>query len=195
MSHTHADTLKLTSPEQKAEAKSALQSEQRWPKEPRRAFVCIVSGMTEATGGELLESLLPGLATLQAQILILGKGSEHFGKLCTTLAKERAHQVAIIPNSDAAVEEMLKASDIALFCGEPTKAMAESCLKHGIVPVCMQAAGLTNYNPNQESGNAFLYEGETPWHCFAALVRAIETYRFPFDWKTIQRNGMEMLGE
>lgn len=151
--------------------------------------------MTDAEGGELLETLLPGLMTLPIQLLILGKGSEHFGKICTQLAKERSHQVAIIPNKPESIDAMLTASDIAFFCTKPKNELVISCLEHGIVPVSVEAKELSNYNPNQESGNAFLAEDETVWHTFAALVRALETYKFPFDWKTIQRNALESMSE
>lgn len=141
----------------------------------------------------MFEELLPGLLTLPVQILILGKGSEHFGRLCTKYAKEKPHQVAIIPSDNASMQQMLRASDIALFCTEQNKDMIDTILHYGIVPITPAGSAASNYNPNQESGNAFTYEGDTAWHCFAGAVRALETYRFPFDWKTIQRNGLETL--
>ena len=44
------------------------------------------------------------------------------------------------------------------------------------------------HGDEQEDGNAFTYDQLTHWHCFAAAVRAIETYRFPYDFKTIQKH-------
>ena len=46
---------------------------------------------------------------------------------------------------------------------------------------------LQNYNPVQESGTSFLYDKDNHWQCFAAIVRALETFIFPFDWRTIQK--------
>lgn len=183
----------LTSAEEKATAKAALQKELGWQLEPRRAVICVPTGLSEAAGGAIFEELVGGLPVLQAQIVILGKGSEHFGRLCTKLAKERGHQVAIVPSDNASVAAMLKASDIALFLTAPNRSMVETMIGHGIVPVCPQCEDVQNYNPNQESGIGFTYDGETGWHCFAALTRCLETFRFPFDWKTIQRNGLESL--
>ncbi len=54
---------------------------------------------------------------------------------------------------------------------------------------------LDGYNAQQETGNAFLYDPPSMWNCFAAMVRALETYRFPFDWKTIQKHGLETAGK
>ena len=64
-------------------------------------------------------------------------------------------------------------------------------MHYGAVPIAPRTPSLQNYNPVQESGNAFLYDELTKWHCFGAIVRALETFNFPFDWRTIQRHCME----
>lgn len=68
------------------------------------------------------------------------------------------------------------------------------CFTSGIVPIASDfIPGVVNYNPNSETGNSFVFEKKdntiNPWQIFAATIRAIETYRFPFDWKWIIRNG------
>lgn len=47
---------------------------------------------------------------------------------------------------------------------------------------------IKDYNPNTESGNAFVFENANEWEIFAAIVRAVETYKFPYDWKFIVRS-------
>jgi len=87
---------------------------------------------------------------------------------------------------------MYFASDMALFLSEGTPAAdIQHCLAMGAVPVSPEHKLLDDYNPVQETGNAFTYSMLTKWHCFGALVRAVETHKFPFDWKTIQRHGIE----
>ena len=83
----------------------------------------------------------------------------------------------------------------ALFLSNPTahEELAH-CLQYGVVPIAPEVKELDDYNPVQETGNSFLFEQPTVWNAFAALVRAIETYKFPFDWRTIQRHGMESKG-
>ena len=53
----------------------------------------------------------------------------------------------------------------------------------GIIGVVL----LNNYHPNEETGNSFTYPSTNPWDIFMALVRAHETYRFPYDWQHIVR--------
>lgn len=180
----------------KAEAKAALQQELGWKKEPRRALLCIPTGMTDELGGALLEDVMPGLLTLPVQIAILGKGSKAYGDYFTRLAADKPHKVGILPNVPKNVAALYAAADMALFCTPPGDGVElEACLSHGVVPLSPASGRLTNYDPNQEAGNAFTYEQLTPWHCFAAAVRAVETYRFPYDWKTIQKNAISMSDE
>lgn len=186
----------LSTLELKQQSKAHLQESFGWPAEPKRPMLCLPAGMSEALGGDVFEQLVPGLLTLPVEILVVGKGSKAFGSLFTTLAREHRHRVHIVPDTDESLGTMYAASDMALFLRDP-KGLKELalCMSSGIVPVSVASKALENYDPVQESGNAFLFDTENAWHCFAALVRAMETYKLPFDWKTIQRHGMEVIGE
>ena len=182
--------------ELKQQRKTMLQESFGWPAEPKRPMACLPAGMSEKLGGAVFEELLPGLLTLPLELLVVGKGSASYGSLFTKLSKEHRHRVHIIPDAEEAQREMYEACDIALFLSDPRN-MKELplCLTTGIVPVSLPCPMLENYDPVQEVGNAFLYDSPNAWQCFAGLVRAIETYKLPFDWRTIQRNGMERLHE
>jgi glycogen synthase len=176
----------------KATNKVALQEELGWTPEPKRPMLCLPSGMSDALGGKLLEELIPGLLTLPLEIIILGKGSASYGAMFTKLAKEQGHRIAIIPNQEEEIHKMYAAADMALFLADPAKAPElQHCLRYGVVPVSVPSMILENYDQNQESGNAFVFEKPTVWHAFAAAVRALETWRFPFDWRTIQKHCMQ----
>lgn len=177
--------------DQKVQNKLALQKELGWPEEGKRPVLCFPAGMTDALGGKLLRRVLPGILTQQAEILVLGKGSASYGSLFTDLAKEHGHRVHIVQNDEPDVRRMYAAADVAMFLSDaPTKEIGH-CLAYGVVPVSLPFPLLEDYDPVQETGVAFLFQQPTEWHAFAALVRALETLKFPFDWRTIQRHGME----
>ena len=177
--------------EKKGKNKQSLQEELGWPAETKRPIVCLPAGMSEALGGALLEEVLPGLLSQDVQLLILGKGSSHYGDLFTKLAKEHPHRIAIIVNEEVAIRKMYAAADMALFLSDPAGSEElPQALSYGVVPIAPTTSALEDYNPVQEAGNAFLYTENTPWHSFGALVRSMETHRFPFDWRTIQKNCM-----
>jgi starch synthase len=181
--------------EHKVENKLALQKELGWAPEKRMPMLCIPTGMTEELGGKLLKEVLPGLLSQGIALLVLGKGSEEYGAIFTKLAEEKGHRVAIIKDTDEGRRKMYAAADMALFLSNPTgMSELETALQYGTIPVAPSCKALKNYNPVQEAGNSFLYDDNTKWHCFAALVRALETHVFPYDWRTIQRNCMESVG-
>ena len=114
------------------------------------------------------------------------------GALFTKLSKEHSHRFHIIPDNEESVAKMLAASDMALVLSTETPgSVLKACLASGVVPVSLPHSMLDDYNPVQETGNSFLYDTISKWNCFGALVRAVETHKFPFDWKTIQRHCLE----
>lgn len=181
--------------EHKVENKLALQDEIGWIAEPKQPLVCIMTGMTEALGGSLMEETILGMLELPIGLLIRGRGSQKYGALFTELASKYKHKVKILPDSDVTLRKMLAASDMTLFFSSPDIENREMALRYGVVPVSIESEGLEDYNPVQETGNAFLYEKPTRWQCFASLVRALETFKFPYDWRTIQRHAMESAKE
>jgi starch synthase len=180
--------------EHKMENKIALQEELKWVPEQKLPMICLPCGMTDALGGSLLETVLPGLLELPIGIVIRGKGSKKYGELFTTMAKENGHRVAILPDDETSMRMMLAGCDIAMFFSPTFEEEAvENVLRYGVIPVSLPHEILNNYNPVQENGNAFVYEKTTHWHCFAGLVRALETFKFPYDWRTIQRHAIESM--
>ncbi len=178
--------------DQKAAAKAVLQQELGWEKQPRRAMVCLATGMSDALGGALLEEVMAGLLTLPLQIVVVGKGSSEYGKYFSKLAADKPRKIGIVANDASSIENALRASDMALFCAPANEDDLRSCLAQGAIPLSPSSSILMNYDPNQEAGNAFTFDQLTHWHCFAAAVRAMETYRFPYDWKTLQKNAVAM---
>lgn len=176
--------------EKKLANKTAAQAAWGWVKEPKRPMLCLPCGMSDALGGAVFKELLPGLLLLDVELVVLGKGSAEYGALFTKLAKDHPHRVKILKNEEESLHTMLAASDMALFLSESNKE-AQHCLGYGVVPVSVHSPFLADYNPVQESGNSFLITGDTKWHAFAGLVRAMETFKFPYDWRTIQRHCME----
>lgn len=85
------------------------------------------------------------------------------------------------------IEKFLQAADMALVFEEHMKDV-ERLLNHGVVVIGYEKSPLLeNYKPNEETGNAFTFASMNPWDIFRALVRAHETYMFPYDWANIVR--------
>ena len=178
--------------EHKLENKLALQEAVGWIDEPKLPVMCLPTGMTDELGGELLAAMLPGLLELPVSIVIRGRGSKKYGEMCLELAKKHSHRIAVVSDDEVSMRKLLAGSDMAIFFSQSDEdSELENALRYGAIPVSMPQPILENYNPVQESGNAFVFEEPTVWQCFAAVVRAVETFKFPYDWRTIQRHAMD----
>ncbi|MBI4232565.1 hypothetical protein HY605_05005 [Candidatus Peregrinibacteria bacterium] len=85
-------------------------------------------------------------------------------------------------------KELLEASDMTLCFAFSD---VEEMFLHGTIPISVVRKELADYNPNRETGNSFIYRKSHKWSMFAALVRALETFKFPYDWKNLVRQGLE----
>ncbi len=178
--------------EAKIDNKLNLQEELGWVKEAKLPLLCIPGGMTDELGGQEFEEVIGGIMSLNCALIVRGVGSEKYGKMFTQLEREYGHRVKIIKDEEEIRRKMYASSDISLFFA-PDDAELGHCLAYGAVPISPEQDLLADYNPVQESGNAFIANPHTPWNWFAALVRATETYKLPYDWRTIQKHCMESM--
>lgn len=89
------------------------------------------------------------------------------------------------------------AADIVLFASNDLTfgRHADVAARAGAIPVIAEKAApkavCADYEPTSESGNAFFARSGDAWALFAALVRAVETFRFSYDWNGIIRNAIK----
>ncbi len=186
-------TRKYSAPtiEHKVENKLALQERVGWIEEPKQPVIFLPTAMTDALGGQLLLDLLPGILELSVGLVVRGRGSKKYGEALTKFAKQHSHKIAILPDDELSARQMYAGGDIALFLADHDEdGELQNALSYGAIPVSLPQSILANYNPVQESGNAFVFEHASVWQCFASIVRALETFKFPYDWRTIQRHAM-----
>jgi hypothetical protein len=130
---------------------------------------------------ELVERFLEGTSSLDVEIAVVAD---------TNLDSFSFPHVHYIPYSEKSRKEILGAADIMVAL--PFNDLEEALL-NGTIPVCHQCELANDYNPNAETGNSFVYgnaEAADHWKIFASLVRALETYKFPYDWKNIIFTGL-----
>jgi len=66
----------------------------------------------------------------------------------------------------------------------------------GAVPVLLEGTEeFMDFDPIKEVGNSFVYEDSGPWQMLAALMRAVETYKFEYDWKVLKQEINDTLME
>ncbi len=90
------------------------------------------------------------------------------------------------------IDEYVLACDMAVIFEEHRDELKNIMTKGAVVIGHEKSPFLQNYHPNEESGNSFTYDSTNPWSIFMALVRAHETFRFPYDWQNIVRSISKM---
>jgi glycogen synthase len=154
-------------------------------------ILALPEGILSAEGGALFEELVPGMLASSIGILIRGKGPKKYGDVLMKLTKNYPENIGIIEDDEKALRRLFAGSDASLFLEDNVSDELLCALKYGSVPIAHEIELLSDYNPVQESGNAFVFAEKNVWHAFAALVRALETFKLPYDFRTIQKNAME----
>ncbi len=137
----------------------------------------------EKKNRDIMFQLLEGLLVLPCEVVVLSDED---------VSDDTRHQNGKITwvnsaTGEKTIEKYFTAADMALFF-EEHMSLLQNILDHGIVPVGHEKSPLlSNYHPNEETGNSFTFASYNPWDIFKALVRAHETYRFPYDWGNVVR--------
>lgn len=133
---------------------------------------------------KILDTLLEGCQALDTLQIVLLTDSES--------TKKRAANIIELPYSEKNRRKAIEAADMALTFNFSD---IEELLMHGTIPISSQRPNVENYDPNSEQGNSFTYNTLDPWSVFASIVRATETYKFPYDWKNIIRQGLSSVAK
>jgi len=165
----------------KKEAKQALCDrlafEQKMP-----LIALVIDNELSDRDERIIEKLLEGAHSLNVEIVVLAD---------TNLDSFSFPHVHHVPYSQNDREAVLRASDMMVALPHND---IEEWLLNGVVPISHARKEVSDYNPTKETGNSFIYgdyEKVDHYSIFAALVRALETYKFPYDWKNIIGTGLD----
>ena len=154
----------------------------------------IAEPLLESGGAQVLADILPGLLQLPLLLAVRACGSTTMSALVQQAAKQCPGRLAIFPDTESHIRRMFAATDACFFfgSGDHSAELALGAMKYASLPVApsgmLPADTLADFNPNKETGNAFLYPEGQHFPAFAAVVRAAETFRFPHDFQQLQRS-------
>jgi starch synthase len=194
MAHYDVESL-----DRKVENKLALQREGSLTEDPSLPVVGIVSRLADQKGFDLLESIVePLLSEAEVQLVLLGTGDQHYQDFFRRIGDQFPGQAAIALTFDVGLAQRIYGgADIFLMPSryEPCGLGQMIAMRYGTVPVVRRTGGLadtiSDYTPSTGEGNGFVFENYTSYACFVALIRAMETFRRPDEWRLLQRRGME----
>lgn len=190
--HFDANTL-----EKRAENKTALQEMAHLPARPEVPLLAMVSRLADQKGFDLLSQIMQPLLAQGVQFVVLGIGDQHYHEMFQDLAARYPEQVAIFLTFNIEYAQRIYAgSDMFLMPSrfEPCGTSQMNAMRYGSVPIVRSVGGLADtvqeYDPRSGDGNGFAFTNYDPWELFAAIVRALELFRFKDIWQTLQQRGM-----
>lgn len=161
---------------------------------PRQMLLGVVIELSDKNNAQMFANILEGLDALNICLAIRAMGTEKYQKLLGEFAEKHPKKVAIVGENSDALRKILAASDACFFFFNGTKneALAQAALSYASLPIAPKGMRhiVEDYNPNQETGNGFVFEDGNSWSAFAAIVRTNENFRFPYDWKNIQKTAL-----
>jgi starch synthase len=192
--HTNFD---ISSLEKRAENKKALQELAHLPVRADVPLLAMISRLTDQKGLDLLSQVIQPLIDQGIQFVVLGIGDQHYQEMFQNMAARYPDQVAIFLTFNTELAQRIYAgSDMFLMPSrfEPCGLSQLIAMRYGSVPIVHSVGGLADtvqeYDPRTGQGNGFAFVNYDPWKLFAAVVRALEVYRFRDAWRTLQQHGM-----
>ncbi len=163
------------------------------PFEKKVPLLCITYPLTDKNNLKIIQDIMNGILEQPVQIALTGIGTDKYKEYFTELAEKNPAKIAIVPNGEDEKRNIYAAADMMLVPN-----LSEECIKeatramyYGVIPITPAADFAEDYKPNLERGNAFVYLKGSPWNLFATFIRALENFRFPYDWKNIAASAME----
>jgi len=155
----------------KTDARDSAKSKYNLPKRSK-ILIGVQLGKTSVT-----EKLLDGLSILPANFIIIS--SEKVDISEKNITQTDSLNSLDINSLDALVWEC---SDIKI----------ESVMKSGAVPIvnCKNYLWkiLSEFHPGRAEGNAYLYEDDSHWSVYYAIIRYLENHKFPYDNRNLVKN-------
>lgn len=180
--------------ENKVENKRMFCEEVGLPFNKKVPLICITYPLTDPNNLGMLLDVMNGIVEQPVEIALTGIGTAKYQKFFTDLAEKDHNKVVIVDSGEDEKRKIYAAADIILVptLSDECVEEAKQAMRYGVIPVIPPQAFAEDYNPNLEKGSAFIYLKDSPWSLFATLIRAMENFKFPYDWKNIQVAAMEL---
>ncbi len=145
-------------------------------------------------------SLETMLRELNTQLVVVGSGDAKYMSFFGETAKKFPEQVAAHLSFDAVLPHLIFGGADAILIPskfEPSGLTQMEAMRYGAVPIVRRTGGLADTvddykQDSNEAGTGFVFENFSSQALSMAFVRAYETYRHPFLWKSFQQRAMSM---
>jgi starch synthase len=182
----------------KYENKRRLQQDLCLPVRADVPVIGIISRLTPQKGFDLIECVLEDILQMDIQLVILGKGDEHYKYVFENSAYRHKDKVsANITYNDTLAQRIYAASDMFLMPSlfEPCGLGQIFSFRYGAVPIVRETGGLNDtvlsYNDATGEGNGFTFSNYNAHDMLNTIKRAVDFYQNKKDtWNLLIQRGM-----
>lgn len=164
----------------------------------KRPLLGMVSRIAGQKGFDILIKVLDDIITLNYNFIFLGFGDEEYSQKLKTFERSYPNRVMVNIKFDETLAHRIYAgSDFFLMPSryEPCGLGQMISLRYGTVPIVHKTGGLADtvfqFNPQDFSGNGFLFEVYSRDALFATLKTAYEIYCNSALFETLSENCMK----
>lgn len=166
-------------------------------------LIGLVHRLTEQKGFELIKRAMPVLTRLPLQMLVIGTGERDYIAVFRKASKRYSGMIGIFtPAIGSEVNEELSSrvyagSDMFLMPSryEPCGISQLISLRYGSIPIVHETGGLSDtvvdFDPRTGKGTGFVFSRYTHEDLLIAIVRALETYKYPKVWERLTWQAMK----
>jgi starch synthase len=183
--------------EGKQSNKRALQARLGLPEEAC-PLLGVVSRLTGQKGVDLVGEIAPALASLPAQLVVLGRGDAALEQTFERLAREHPFRISASIGFDEGLAHQIEAgADMFLMPSrfEPCGMNQMYSQRYGTVPIVRATGGLADsvidFAPAKRDATGFVFGEPAAPALLAAVRRAVEIFASPARWRALQKAGMK----
>lgn len=187
----------LTSVWRKRENKEALQQELGLPVRADVPLLAMVTRLADMKGLDLVTHVLHEMLQQDLQVVILGTGEHRYEQMFRDFQGMYPEKLsAQIRFDEGLARRIYASSDLFLMPSlfEPCGLGQMIALRYGSIPIVRETGGLKDtvepWNEFSGEGNGFTFANYNAHEMLYAIRYALQCYREPTQWKTIQKNAM-----
>ena len=174
----------------KFKEKALLQKKHDLSENKKVFVVWYIQDLRSKYHSEELIKALEWCLSIWMQVALLASAEDKFQKPIESLYQKFNNQITILDQSDENEKDILALADTCIFLNQDdTKVL--SSLSYACIPLYLKSENsnklISNFNPLSEKWNWFLIDSYSYWHIFSTIVKANETYRFPYDWENLKQ--------
>ncbi|HEY63066.1 MAG TPA: glycogen synthase [Caldilineae bacterium] len=178
--------------------KAALQREAGLPEREDIPLIGAISRLSDQKGFDLIAEIIDAwMQHVPSQFILLGTGEQRYHELFEGIQERYPDRVAVFLTFNAPLAQRIYAgTDMFLMPSrfEPCGLGQMIAMHYGSVPIVRATGGLADtvrdYDPRTGEGNGFSFKSYDALALYAALVRAVETFKYRDVWRRLMLRGM-----